>query len=46
MGASTLFVLDWFLPGGLFDGSQSVELARTAAFTTLDVSRSSAWPNA
>ena len=35
MGASTLFVLDWFLPGGLFDGSQSVELARTAAFTTL-----------
>ena len=30
-----MFVLDWFLPGGLFDGSQSVELARTAAFTTL-----------
>jgi Ca2+-transporting ATPase len=35
MGATTLFVLDWFLPGGLFDGSQSVDVARTAAFTTL-----------
>ena len=35
MGAATLFTLDWFLPGGLFDGAQSVDMARTAAFTTL-----------
>ncbi len=35
MGVSTLFVLDWYLPGGLFDGSGSVDMARTAAFTTL-----------
>lgn len=35
MGAATLFTLDWFLPSGLFDGAQSVDMARTAAFTTL-----------
>ena len=35
MGAVTLLVLDWYLPGGLFEGDQSIEVARTAAFTTL-----------
>lgn len=35
MGLATLLTYDWFLPGGLFDGDQSHDLARTAAFTTL-----------
>ncbi len=35
MGAITLGTFDWFLPGGLFPGSDSVEVGRTAAFTTL-----------
>jgi len=35
MGAVTLFTLDLFLPGGLVSGSDSLEVARTAAFTTL-----------
>ena len=35
MGAVTLFTLDLFLPGGLVAGSDSLEVARTAAFTTL-----------
>ena len=35
MGAVTLFTLDLFLPGGLVHGSDSLEVARTAAFTTL-----------
>lgn len=35
MGAITLATIDLFLPGGLIDGSESVEVARTAGFTTL-----------
>ncbi len=35
MGAITLGTLDWFLPGGLIEGGDSVDVARTAAFTTL-----------
>lgn len=35
MGLATLWVFDWFLPGGFFEGDQSVAVARTAAFTTL-----------
>lgn len=35
MAAVTLFALDACLPGGLVEGSESVETARTAAFTTL-----------
>ncbi len=35
MGAATLFTLDLFLPGGLVNGTDSLEVARTAAFTTL-----------
>lgn len=35
MGAATLFTLDWFLPGGLFEGGEGIDVARTAAFTTL-----------
>jgi P-type Ca2+ transporter type 2C len=31
----TLGVLDWALPGGLIDGNESVQRARTLAFTTL-----------
>ncbi len=35
MALATLFTLDLYLPGGLMDGSQSLEVARTAAFTVL-----------
>lgn len=35
MGAATLLTMDMFLPGGLIEGSDSVDVARTAAFTTL-----------
>jgi magnesium-transporting ATPase (P-type) len=35
VAASTLLTLDVFLPGGLVDGSDSLEVARTAGFTTL-----------
>ena len=35
MAVATLLTLDIELPGGLFDGSSSVETARTAAFTVL-----------
>ena len=35
MGAATLLTLDMFLPGGLIEGSDSLAVARTAAFTTL-----------
>ncbi|MDX9842420.1 MAG: cation-translocating P-type ATPase [Aquabacterium sp.] len=31
----TLLTLDWHLPGGLIEGHDSLELARTAAFTVL-----------
>ncbi|MDO4792283.1 MAG: cation-translocating P-type ATPase [Buchananella hordeovulneris] len=35
MAAVTLLTFDFFLPGGIFAGTDSVEVARTAAFTTL-----------
>nr|WP_255622551.1 cation-translocating P-type ATPase [Tessaracoccus sp. OS52] len=35
MGAVTLLTIDMFLPGGLMEGSDSLEVARTAGFTTL-----------
>lgn len=35
MAALTLLTLDAFLPGGLLPGSGSIDLARTAAFSTL-----------
>lgn len=35
MGAVTLLTIDTFLPGGLVEGSDSLEVARTAGFTTL-----------
>ena len=35
MGAATLLTIDIFLPGGLIEGSDSFEVARTAGFTTL-----------
>ena len=35
MGASALVALDLLLPGGLFEGSGTAQLARTGAFTTL-----------
>jgi magnesium-transporting ATPase (P-type) len=35
MALLTLATLDMFLPGGLIEGTQSLESARTAAFTTL-----------
>ena len=35
MGAVTLLTIDLFLPGGLIPGSDSLEVARTAGFTTL-----------
>ncbi|MGC5583368.1 cation-translocating P-type ATPase [Ornithinimicrobium sp. W1665] len=35
MGAVTLLTMDLFLPGGLLEGSESFDLARTAGFTTL-----------
>ena len=35
MGVVTLLTMDIFLPGGLIEGSDSLEVARTAGFTTL-----------
>jgi Ca2+-transporting ATPase len=35
MALVTLFTIDVFLPGGLVDGSDTLEVARTAGFTTL-----------
>ena len=35
MGAATLLAMDIFLPGGLIEGSDSLDVARTAGFTTL-----------
>jgi magnesium-transporting ATPase (P-type) len=35
MAAATLLTLDMYLPGGLVEGSRSLDSARTAAFTTL-----------
>ncbi|WP_245575338.1 cation-translocating P-type ATPase [Gulosibacter molinativorax] len=35
MGAITLLTIDMFLPGGLIEGSDSLDVARTAGFTTL-----------
>ncbi len=35
MGASTLLTVDVFLPGGLLPGEDSLDVARTAGFTTL-----------
>lgn len=35
MSAATLLTIDLLLPGGLFAGSDSLEVARTAGFTTL-----------
>ncbi|MDO5736279.1 MAG: cation-translocating P-type ATPase [Propionibacteriaceae bacterium] len=35
MGAVTLLTIDFFLPGGLVEGSDSLAVARTAGFTTL-----------
>jgi magnesium-transporting ATPase (P-type) len=35
MGFATLLTIDIFLPGGLIEGNDSLEVARTAGFTTL-----------
>ena len=35
MAAVTLLTLDFYLPGGLIDGTESLDNARTAAFTVL-----------
>jgi magnesium-transporting ATPase (P-type) len=35
MSLATLFTIDIFLPGGLVEGQDSLEVARTAGFTTL-----------
>jgi magnesium-transporting ATPase (P-type) len=35
MALVALFTIDLFLPGGLVEGSDSLEVARTAGFTTL-----------
>jgi 2-oxoglutarate dehydrogenase E1 component len=35
MALVTLFTIDVFLPGGLVDGNDTLEVARTAGFTTL-----------
>ncbi|ABM16628.1 ATPase, P-type (transporting), HAD superfamily, subfamily IC [Mycolicibacterium vanbaalenii PYR-1] len=35
MGFATLLTMDIFLPGGLVEGSDSLDVARTAGFTTL-----------
>jgi magnesium-transporting ATPase (P-type) len=35
MGAATLLTIDMFLPGGLIPGADSLDVARTAGFTTL-----------
>lgn len=35
MALTTLFTIDLFLPGGLVEGNDTLEVARTAGFTTL-----------
>lgn len=35
MALATLFTIDLFLPGGLIEGNDTLEVARTAGFTTL-----------
>ena len=35
MGVVTLFSIDWYLPGGLIEGSASLTEGRTVGFTTL-----------
>ncbi len=35
MGTATLLTIDMFLPGGVIPGTDSLEVARTAGFTTL-----------
>lgn len=35
MALATLFTIDLFLPGGLVEGTDTLEVARTAGFTTL-----------
>lgn len=35
MALATLLTLDFYLPGGLIEGSQSLDQARTAGFTVL-----------
>lgn len=35
MSIATLFTIDFYLPGGMIEGDQSLELARTAGFTVL-----------
>jgi Ca2+-transporting ATPase len=35
MGVATLLTIDMYLPGGVIPGSDSLEVARTAGFTTL-----------
>src|SRR5699024_9377571 len=35
MAVTTLLTIDIFLPGGLVEGTDSLEVARTAGFTTL-----------
>lgn len=39
MGVVTLLTMDIFLPGGFFEGSDSLEVARTAGFTTLVIAQ-------
>nr|WP_245862843.1 cation-translocating P-type ATPase [Georgenia soli] len=39
MGLATLATIDIFLPGGLVEGHDSLEVARTAGFTTLVVAQ-------
>ncbi|MEE6283297.1 cation-translocating P-type ATPase [Georgenia sp. MJ170] len=39
MGAATLLTIDIFLPGGLIEGNDNLEVARTAGFTTLVVAQ-------
>lgn len=39
MGILTLLTMDIFLPGGLIEGHDSIEVARTAAFTTLVIAQ-------
>lgn len=39
MAAATLLTMDAFLPGGLIEGSDSLDVARTVGFTTLVVAQ-------
>ncbi|GAA4288181.1 cation-translocating P-type ATPase [Georgenia daeguensis] len=39
MAAATLLTIDIFLPGGLVEGQDSLEVARTAGFTTLVIAQ-------